>query len=87
MQNDKSPGNDGLTQGFYGMFWKELKEIFVDSVSETKDKEYLSTSWIQAIIKLIEKKRDKRFIKNYRAISLLNVDLKIISSAFSGKPK
>ena len=44
MQNDKSPGNDGLTQGFYGMFWKELKEIFVDSVSETKDKEYLSTS-------------------------------------------
>ena len=69
------------------MFWKELKEIFVDSVSETKDKEYLSTSWIQAIIKLIEKKRDKRFIKNYRAISLLNVDLKIISSAFSGKPK
>ena len=59
MQNDKSLGNDGLTKGFYGMFWNELKEIFVDSVSETKDKEYLSTSWIQAIIKLIEKKEIK----------------------------
>ena len=38
MQNDKSPGNDGLTKEFYVTFWKELKEIFVDSVSEAKEK-------------------------------------------------
>ena len=35
---DKSPGNDGLTKYFYGTFWNELKDIFVDSVSETKEK-------------------------------------------------
>ena len=35
MQNDKSPGNDELTSKFYETFWNELKEIFVDSVSET----------------------------------------------------
>ena len=88
MQSDKSPGNDGLTKEFYETFWTELKEIFVDSVSEAKEKGILSTSQRQAIIKLIEKKdRDKRFIQNWRPISLLNVDLKIISKALSEKLK
>ena len=86
MQSDKSPGNDGLTKEFYETFWTELKEIFVDSVSEAKEKGILSTSQRQAIIKLIEKKdRDKRFIQNWRPISLLNGDLKIISKALSEK--
>ena len=76
MQSDKSPGNDGLTKEFYETFWTELKEIFVDSEPEAKEKGILSTSQRQAIIKLIEKKdRDDRFIQNWRPISLLNVDL------------
>ena len=88
MENDKSSRNNGLTKEFYETFWDELKEIFVDSVTETKEKGYLSTSQRQAIIKLIEKKdKDKRFIKNWRPISLLNVDLNIISKAFSMKLK
>ena len=88
MQSNKSPGNDELTKEFYKTFWKELKEIFVDSVSEAKAKAILSTSQRQVIIKLIEKKdKDKRFIQNCRPISLLNVDLKIISKALSEKLK
>ena len=79
MQNDKSPGNDGLTKEFYETFWNELKETFIDFVSETKEKGHLGTSQRQAVISLIEKKdKDKRFIQNWRPISLLNVDLKIV---------
>ena len=44
----------------------------------------LCTSQRQAIIELIEKKdKDKRLIQNWRPISLLNVDAKIISKALS----
>ena len=64
MQNDNSPGNDGLIKEFYETFCDDLKEIFVNSDREAKEIGHLSTSQMQAIIKLIEKKdRDKRFIK------------------------
>ena len=44
----------------------------------------LSISQRQAVIELIEKKdRDKRYIKNWRLICLLNVDSKIMPKALA----
>ena len=57
MQNGKSLGNDGLTKDFYETFWDGLKEIFVDSVRESKEIGHLSASQRQAIIRLILKNR------------------------------
>ena len=49
--------------------------FFLNSCRTAKLKKELSTSRRQAIIKLIKKKdKDKRFTKNWRPISLLNVD-------------
>ena len=75
MQNNKSPGNDGLTKKFFVTFWEDIKDIFLNSCRTAKLKKELSTSQRQAVIKLIEKKdKDKRFIKNWHPVFLLNVD-------------
>ena len=48
----------------------------------------LTTSQRQAVITLAEKKgKDKRYIKNWRPISLLNVDAKIISKVMANRLK
>ena len=84
MENGKTPGDDRITKEFYETFWDELKFAFIKSINQAKVTGQLSISQRQAVIKLIEKKdRDKRFSKNWRPISLLNVDTKIISKAMA----
>ena len=88
MGNDKSPGNNGITKEFYIKFWDAVKERLGASIQQSFIAGELSASQKQAIIKLIEKKdRDKRFIKNWRPISLLNVDMKLISKVLASRLK
>ena len=39
--NNKSPGNDGLRKEFYQTFWQDVKEIFFNSLQESKQLKYL----------------------------------------------
>ena len=58
------------------------------SLRESKRKKILSVSQRQAIIILIEKpNKDKRLIQNWKSISLLNVDQKIISNVQEARLK
>ena len=52
------------------------------SLKEFKQLKYLCASQRQAMIKLLEKpNKDKRYISNWRSISLLNSDFKMISKS------
>ena len=63
---NRSSGSDGLTKKFYKGFWSELKEPFMNSISQTKIRKKLITSQRQAIIKLIEKKdKDRCLIEKW----------------------
>ena len=60
----------------------------METVSQVSYIETLSISQAQAVIQFIEKKdQDKRYIKNWRPISLLKVDTKILCKAISSKLK
>ncbi|KAL9988158.1 hypothetical protein ACROYT_G002566 [Oculina patagonica] len=83
-QKNKTPGNDGLTTEFYLAFWPILGKHLVACLNYAHNHGELSNSQKQAVITLLEKKgKDKRLIKNWRPISLINVDTKIASKALA----
>ena len=78
MNKNKTPGNGGLTVEFYQTFWHEVGHYVINSLNEAKEKGHLSHSQSQGVITLIEKKdKDKRYISNWRPITLLNTDYKL----------
>ena len=87
-QNNKSPGNDGIPVEFYKKFWSVLSEPFTKCVNECFETGEMSRSQKQAVITLIEKKRkDRLLLKNWRPISLVNVDAKIMSKVIATRIK
>ena len=78
--SNKSPRNHGLSQEFYTCFFDEIHNYLLESLNYSFSHGQLSHSQCQAMITLTERKgKDKRFLKNWRPISLINVDAKIAS--------
>ena len=85
---NKTPGNDGLPVEFYVKFWKNLNIPMKNSFNYAYDNGSLSNSQRQAVITLLEKSGKSRLlIKNWRPISLLNCDYKILSKCIAERLK
>ena len=84
LDNGKSPGSDGFTTDFYKFFWPDIKTLVVNSLIYANKNSKLSIDQRRGIINLIPKKnKDPRLLKNWRPISLLNTDCKIITKALA----
>lgn len=84
MSVDKSPGCDGLTCEFYEEFIHLFDEAFVDMINLCFKEGTMAYSQRLATITLICKNVEKsEFLSNWRPISLLNLDYKIISKVLS----
>ena len=82
--NNKSPGSDGLSVEFYKFFWNNIKSFLIDSYDYSFENDLLSLDQHRALLVLIPKgTKDKRLLKNWRPISLLNVDYKILAKVLA----
>ena len=83
-QNKKgSPGSDGLTPAFYDWAWEIIEEDFIEMINNCYLNGSMPASMREAIVTLIPKKGDKKLLKNWRPVSLLNVDYKILSKVIT----
>ena len=82
MNNQKTPGEDGIPVDFYKVFWRQIKTPFLEMVEEVYESKTLHETARRGILNLIPKpNKDSRYIKNLRPITLLNTDYKIIEKA------
>ena len=79
MPNNKTPGSDGLSAEFYKCFWEDINNLVINSLNEGFEKNELSETQKQGNLILLYKKGDKRLLDNWRPISLLNIDYKILA--------
>ena len=75
----KSPGLDGLSVEFYTTFFPEIKTLLLAALNFLYNNGIPNTEIAEGAITLIHKKGDRKKISNYRPITLLNTDYKILS--------
>ena len=87
-RNNVAPGAGVFTGAFYKVFWKFLKEIVLGAIHEIFENKELPLTVRLGIIALIPKgDKDKRFISNWRPLTLLETLYKLISSTLASRLK
>ena len=85
MENNKSPGCDGLTSNFYKHFWPILGAELTRVYNHAFENGLLTVSQRRGIITLLFKKGDRTLLKNWRPVTLLNTDYKILTKALANR--
>uniref|UniRef100_A0A9J8CAK8 Reverse transcriptase domain-containing protein n=1 Tax=Cyprinus carpio carpio TaxID=630221 RepID=A0A9J8CAK8_CYPCA len=75
----KSPGADGLPLEFYLTFWDILAHELLAVFNNLETLDRLPDSFRIGIVSLLYKKGDRTDLKNWRPITLLNLDCKLFS--------
>ncbi|KAJ3595539.1 hypothetical protein NHX12_004842 [Muraenolepis orangiensis] len=83
MQGRWAPGIDGLSVEFYRAYWDVLSNDLLDVFNESLASGSMPVSCRRAVITLLPKKGNLQDIKNWRPVSLLCVDCKLLSKALA----
>ena len=85
MAHEKAPGCDGLPMEFYVKFWPVLGVDLVRDFNSSYSSGLLSCSQRRGVSSLSYKKGDRLDPRNWRPITLLNVDYKIASRSIAAR--
>ena len=85
MNVGSAPGSDGIPTEFYIKFWEHIKGPLVNCYMYCDQNDILSPSERLGVIALFHKGKDldRENLDNWRPISLMNTDYKIIAKVFS----
>ena len=87
IKNNKSPGPDGISTELYKIYWNLIGEDLCDVLKFGLEDQELAYTQYLAIIILLYKKGKREDIRNWRPISLLNSDYKILSKVLANRLK
>ena len=87
ISSNKTPGIDGIPIEFYMELWSDISEDILEMFNNVLHSGVLTRSQRRAIINIIPKNLDSTYITNFRPISLLCVDYKILSKLLSQRMK
>lgn len=88
MADGRSPGPDGITVEFYKYFWNDISELLLETFKDCIDKQLLSPTMKRGIISLLPKpNKDILLIDNWRPITLLCCDYKILAHVYANRLK
>ncbi|KAI3368386.1 hypothetical protein L3Q82_008089 [Scortum barcoo] len=85
LKSGKAPGIDGLPVDFYKSFWSVLGEDLLEVFNDCLERGRLPLSCRRAVITLLPKKGDLQELKNWRPVSLLCTDYKIMSKVLASR--